>query len=214
MGEPFDPRRALELAAEVAAGMAADRPLDETRAAIAKARESGDASLDALLSSLEALAARLVETSGLLDRRVFDEALRRAVTRSYRAGQPLSALAVEIDHAERLDADRAAAQIAEVFRSNLRQVDAAARVGDASFRVLRPSADVAGAREVAERCRCALAAAYDADLGTLTATFGVATMPDHAANAAGLLQAAAAALATGVRRGRNSVTTALPLAKQ
>jgi diguanylate cyclase (GGDEF)-like protein len=217
MAEPLDPRRALELAAEIAAGMAADHPLDETLAAIAllreTTRESGDASFDALLASLEALATRIVVTTGLLDRRAFDEAVRRAVARSYRAGQPVSALAVEIDHAERLDADRAAAQLAEVFRNNLRQVDAAARVGDASFRVLLPMADIAGAREVAERCRCAIAAAYDADVGTLTATFGAATMPEHAANGAGLLQAAAAALATGVRRGRNSVTTALPLAK-
>jgi diguanylate cyclase (GGDEF)-like protein len=213
MAEPFDPRRALDLAAEVAAGMAADRPLDETLAAISRARDSGDASLDALLASLEALATRIVATTSLLDRRTFDEALRRAVARSYRAEQPVSVLAVEIDHAERLDTELAAAQVAEVLRNNLRQVDAATRVGDASFRILLPSADVAGAREVAERCRCAIAAAYGADVGTLTATFGAATMPDHAANGAGLLQAAAAALATGVRRGRNSVTTALPLAR-
>ena len=213
MAEPFDPRRALDQAAEIAAGVAEGRPLAETLAEIARARDSGDASFERLLASLDAMATRMHAAAGLVDRRALDEALRREVDRVYRTRQPLSALAVEIDHAERFETDRAAALVAEALRANLRQIDVASRVAEASFRVLLPGAGVAGAREVAERCRCAIAAAYDADLGAVTATFGVATLPDHAANGAGLLQAAVAALATGVRRGRNSVTTAVPLAK-
>jgi diguanylate cyclase (GGDEF)-like protein len=137
------------------------------------------------------------------------------VERSYRTAPPVSALSIGLDNFEGVpDAaarDRALRQVADVLHACLRQVDTAARVGPAAFRILLPNAGLDGAREVAERCRCAVAALNLPDVGALTATFGVATHPDHAANGAGLVQAADAALATGVRRGRNCVAAALPL---
>jgi diguanylate cyclase (GGDEF)-like protein len=215
MGEGFDPLRALELATEISAGIAAGRDLGETLERIAAARDAaGDGGeLRELLASLETIATRLGDPGGLLDRRAFEEAARREVERAYRVPAPLSALALEIDHADRLDAERAGRLVAEVLRRNLRHLDLASRAGETSFRVLLPGADVAGAREVAERCRCAVAALYDADVGAMTATFGVASLPEHAANGAALLQAADAAMRTGARRGRNCVVVALPLAK-
>jgi len=236
MLEPFDLRRAMELASEIAADLAAERDLADILDRISAASRAAEAEPDAaeflaLLASLEAVAVRLTrlgelagaaanidETTGLANRRGFDGAMRREVERAYRAMQPISALAIGIDHFERIveaggteATDRALKLVAEVLRGCLRQVDIAARTGTAIFRVLLPGAGLDGAREVAERCRCAIAAGYLPDTGALTATFGVATLPEHAANGAGLLLAADAALNTGIRRGRNCVATALPL---
>ena len=226
MPEPFDPRTALEMAAELAAELTQERGVADTLERIAAARDAARDAPEAeafasLLGSLSWLAehasesASRDEVTGLANRRGFDAALRHEVERSYRTAQPVSALAVALDHFERVtDAgvrDRALRQVAEVLRGCLRQVDTAARVGTAAFRILLPNAGLDGAREVAERCRCAIAALNLPDVGALTATFGVATHPDHAANSAGLAQAADAALATGERRGRNCVAAALPL---
>ena len=226
MPEPFDPRTALELAAELAAELTAERGPSETLERIAAAREAaGDAAeAGAFVSLLESLvwlgehateSASRDEVTGLANRRGFDAALRHEVERSYRTHQPVSALAIGIDHFERVEdagaRDRTLRHVAVVLRGCLRQVDTAARVGPAAFRILLPNAGIVGAREVAERCRCAIAALNLPDVGALTATFGVATHPDHAANGAGLAQAADAAFNVGVRRGRNCVAVALPL---
>lgn len=229
MPESFDPRHALDTAAELAADTASGRDLADALERIAAARaeaseSAGAASFVTLLESLArlgelaSLSANLDDVTGLPNRRGFDSALRREAERAYRGGKPLSALAVAIDHFERVTdgggpelEGRALRHVADVLRACLRHLDVAARVGPWTFRVLLPGAVLEDAREVAERCRCAVAAAYLPDFGALTATFGVATLPDHAANGPGLLQAADAALGTGVRRGRNCVATALPL---
>jgi diguanylate cyclase (GGDEF)-like protein len=229
MPQPFESQRALELAAALAEDAVSERDpagvLERISAARAAAEgEPGAEALASLLASLARLAERagaaahLDDQTGLANRRGFDEAMRRAVVRAYHVAQPISTLSIGVDHFERLveaggaeAADRAVRLAADVIRGCLRHVDTAARVGPATFRVLLPGAGLDGAREVAERCRCAIAAAYLPETGALTATFGVATLPDHAANSAALLQAADAALGTGVRRGRNCVATALPL---
>lgn len=238
MTESFDARRALELAAEISTSVAREENLSDVLDRIAELRAwaaGPDAEpFAALLTDLESVATALAhlreragagahddDVTGLLNRRGFDEALRREVDRAYRAGQPLGALAVSLDHFERVTAsadpeagDRALRLVADVLRGCLRQVDVAARTGSASFRVLLHGATLDGARDVAERCRCAIAAARVPDLGTLTATFGVAILPEHAANGAALVQSTDAALGTGVRRGRNCVAVAIPIGRR
>ena len=228
MPEPFDPRRAMEIAAELAADVASGTDyagaLERILAARAASQSTSESEVfRALLDSLArlgeqaSLAAHLDEMTGLANRRGFDVLMRKEIERSYKGGRPISALAIGIDHFERVTADgpeateRVVKVVADLLRGCLRHLDIAARVGPSTFRVLLPTAALEDAREVAERCRCAIAAAYVPDTGALTATFGVATLPDHAANGPGLLQAADAALSTGVRRGRNCVATALPL---
>jgi GGDEF domain-containing protein len=48
-------------------------------------------------------------------------------------------------------------------------------------------------------------------VGAITSTLGVATLSEHAANGAGLVQAAVAAMLTGKRQGRNRVSVAIPI---
>jgi len=229
MSEPFDPERALErmaaLATEAASGVDYAAALERIAEAFAAATADGSSvALRELLEALgrlteqASLTAHLDDVTGLPNRRGFDDAMRRELERSYRGGKPLSSLTVAIDHFDRIgDADatdRALRHVADVLRRTLRHLDVASRVGPSTFRVLLPTASLEDAREVAERCRCALAAAFLPELGALTATFGVATLPDHAANSPGLLQAADAALSVGIRRGRNCVATALPLGER
>jgi diguanylate cyclase (GGDEF)-like protein len=158
------------------------------------------------------------EATGLLNRRGFEEAVRREAERAYRMSQPLAAVVVDVDHFDDLLAAHgqsagASVQrlVADLLRKGLRQVDVAARTGGAQFRVLLPGTPTDGARDVAERLRCTVAAAYVPEVGAVTATFGVACLPEHAANGAALLQAADAAVSLGKRRGRNRVTTALSI---
>jgi len=156
----------------------------------------------------------------LANRKGFDESLRREVERAYRGILPLSIIVVDVDRLERINeaherdgGDVAIQTVANVLLDGLRQVDIAAHVGSGHFQILLPGATSAGAREVAERLRCAVAATKIPGVGTVTATFGVAVLNEHAANGAGLMQAAAAALDLGKRRGRNRVSLALPLGR-
>jgi diguanylate cyclase (GGDEF)-like protein len=182
-----------------------------------------------LLAALAALALRVTAprdesattidpATDLLNRRGVEETLRREVTRAYRVSQPLAAIVLEIDrfdeNVEPLGAETATAvarAVAGVLRTELRQLDAVGRVGAAQFRALLPGSNSAGAREVAERLRCVIAASRVPGAGAITATLGVAALPEHAANGAGLLQAAETAVATGQRRGRNCVVVAHPI---
>ena len=180
-----------------------------------------------LLAALAAVAIRAARpheattidaATDLLNRRGVDDALRREVTRAYRSSQPLAAIVLEIDRYEQnvepLGAETATAvarAVADVLRAELRQLDVVGRVGAAQFRALLPGSNSAGAREVAERLRCAIATSRVSGAGTITATLGVAALPEHAANGAGLLQAAETAVGTGQRRGRNCVVVALPI---
>jgi diguanylate cyclase (GGDEF)-like protein len=182
------------------------------------ARVAALAILVARLRGGDIAAAHLDAATGLLNRRGFEDALRREVTNAYRASTRISAVAVEIDRFESLVApagDEVAnavlRTVAATLRAELRQGDVVARTAAAQLRVLLPGADAPGARAVAERLRCAIAAANAPGIGTVTATLGVAAIPDHAANGAALVQAAEAAVGTGRRRGRNCVVVALPL---
>jgi diguanylate cyclase (GGDEF)-like protein len=156
----------------------------------------------------------------LANRKGFDESMRREVERAYRGLLPLSIIVADVDRLERVNqahgregGDVAIQTVAGVLLDGLRQVDIAAHVGSGHFQILLPGATSAGAREVAERLRCAVAATKIPGVGAVTATFGVAVLNEHAANGAGLMQAAAAALDLGKRRGRNRVSLALPLGR-
>jgi diguanylate cyclase (GGDEF)-like protein len=157
----------------------------------------------------------------LANRKGFEESLRREMERAYRGLVPLSVIVVDVDRLERVNqtngreaGDAAIRTVAHVLLEGLRQVDIAAHLGSGHFQILLPGATSDGAREVAERLRCAVAAAKVPGVGTITATFGVAVLNEHAANGAGLMQAAAAALDIGKRRGRNRVSLALPIGRR
>ncbi len=176
------------------------------------------AALVLLLERLRDHTAQRDPLTGLLNQQAVEAALRREVERGYRFGHPVSVLVLNVDRLGAVNSlhgraagDACVQAVAEALQRVLRQIDLAARPGSDDFIVVLPGAELDAASEVAERLRCAVASAPLPVSGALTSTIGVATLGEHAANAAALLQAASAAMATGKRRGRNCVTRALPL---
>ena len=73
--------------------------------------------------------------------------------------------------------------------------------------ILLPDTDRATASDVAEKLRAAIAGAEISNIGSLTASFGVAALPDDAGESEQLIRKADRALYTAKAAGRNRVAT-------
>ena len=165
-----------------------------------------------------ALAERQAATdgmTGLANNRSFRDVLKRYTALADRAGTPLSALMLDIDHFKKVNdnfghdrGDQALAAIAAALAGGIRASDFAARYGGEEFVILLPNTDLEGALSVAETLRTAVASMPLAGIGLLTVSVGVATMPDHATDADTLVRAADGALYLAKERGRNRVEVA------
>jgi diguanylate cyclase (GGDEF)-like protein/PAS domain S-box-containing protein len=126
----------------------------------------------ALEEELERLS-RHDSLTGLLNRRIFDEALERQLAYSRRYGEGGAVLIIDLDRFKQINdelghaaGDEALLHVARVLDSNLRRTDTVARdadgllarLGGDEFAVLLPEADEAGAEAVALRLVEALAA--------------------------------------------------------
>jgi diguanylate cyclase (GGDEF)-like protein len=165
------------------------------------------------LSTLAA-ASRTDPLTGLANRRAFEEELGRAVARAGRSGAPLSLVALDVDRFKAVNdghghpaGDAVLRELAARARAAARAGDLAARVGGEEFALLLPGAPLAGAVELAERLRAAIAAA-PVDVGiarlSVTASLGCATLaPGERPEA--LLARADARLYEAKRDGRDRV---------
>jgi diguanylate cyclase (GGDEF)-like protein/PAS domain S-box-containing protein len=167
--------------------------------------------------------------TGLANRRAFDQALDREWMRTLREGSEISLLLLDIDHFKQFN-DRYGHQVgddclravaAAVCRS-VRASDSVARYGGEEIAVILPSTLIAGAVEVAEKVRCAVAALRLSHEGNpeggngVTVSIGAATalariggtmkMPES------LLLAADHAMYKAKHEGRNRVATSLLIA--
>lgn len=159
--------------------------------------------------------------TGIANRRVFDEALRREWGRCSRAGQPLSLLMIDVDHFKALNdsqghhqGDECLKAIAGALSGNsCRKGDLAARYGGEEFVLLLPETGAAGASAVAERVRAAVEALgmphpEGGPEGVVTVSLGAATAcPEASAPAApeDLARAADRCLYEAKLAGRNRV---------
>jgi diguanylate cyclase (GGDEF)-like protein/putative nucleotidyltransferase with HDIG domain len=135
--------------------------------------------------------------TGLLNHRAFEELLEVELERANRAGRPVSVIVGDIDAFRLVNerqghaaGDAALQSIAQNLLKWKRRIDVAARVGGEEFALLLPETDERGAFIVAERLRRATYRTFVESPVRLTFSFGVATAPDHAADAVGLLRAA------------------------
>jgi diguanylate cyclase (GGDEF)-like protein len=106
--------------------------------------------------------------------------------------------------------DEVLAQVAGVLRDATRELDTAARYGGEELAVILPQTDGAGAALLAERMRAAVASLQVPRVGgkgtlSVTASFGVASIPENAGDRSGLIAAADAALYSAKRAGKNRV---------
>ena len=153
--------------------------------------------------------------TGLPNARSVRETLTRMVAQAGRATAPLSAIALDLDHFKALNdrhghqaGDEALAAVGAALRSALRTSDFAVRWVGEEF-VLLPDTDLAGAAEVAGKLGEQIAAIMLAAVPAgVTASLGVASLPEHAGTGDELFRAADRALYGAKAAGRNRVQVA------
>jgi diguanylate cyclase (GGDEF)-like protein len=166
------------------------------------------------------------ELTGLANVRAFLSTLDRELERARRFGTPLGLIMLDVDDFKQVNdrhghqqGDEVLAQVAAVVRDQTRELDIAARYGGEELAVILPQTDAAGAVLLAERMRAAIESLHVSRVGgsgtlSVTASFGVAAMPDSALDRGGLIAAADGALYAAKRAGKNRVERAgMPLAE-
>lgn len=168
--------------------------------------------LEALNRRLDELAS-LDPLTGLKNRRVFEERLQAEVATALRYGEPLSLLLADIDYFKvindtysHLAGDTILRQVGQLLQQHLRSSDLLARFGGEEFVLLLPRTDRAGAVQLGERLRAAVAAARPESVA-VTISVGAATL-SGGRSGPDLLLAADQALYCSKARGRNVVTHA------
>lgn len=167
-------------------------------------------------------AARRDPLTNVLNRGGFRELGDRQVQRSTRAGRPLSAMLMDLDHFKKVNdtygheaGDRLLCAFAETARKVMRPTDLLARYGGEEFCALLPDSDLAEALAIAERLRARFESvritAGDAQVGT-TVCIGVVEIHASGETIERALGRADAALYLAKRQGRNRVCEALPAA--
>jgi len=141
---------------------------------------------------------------------------QRMIAQAGRGVAPLSAVLLDLDHFKQVNdlhghdrGDKVLATIGQFLASTLRASDFTARYGGEEFLLLLPDTDSGGAFEVAEKLRRTIERAEVRQVGTLTASFGIATLPDDAVEPEQLLRKADRALCAAKARGRNRVEVAV-----
>jgi len=180
-------------------------------------RKRAEEALGQVNAELSALASTDALT-GLPNRRQFDATLNKEWYRALRDATPLGLLMIDVDRFKALNdrfghqiGDAFLAQVGRVIRDNVRRAgDMAARYGGEEFAVVLPGTASAGALEIAELIRRAIAASDTRGLveggWPLSVSIGVAaTVPLAGGGAASLVHSADAALYQAKRSGRNRV---------
>ena len=160
------------------------------------------------------------ELTGLANVRALASILTRELERSRRFDSPLSLVMLDIDDFKMVNdthghpqGDEVLAQVAGVLRAHSRDIDAPARYGGEEMVVVVPGTDSEGAARLAERMREAIERTQVAGVGggpalSVTASFGVASVPESASDRDTLIAAADSALYQAKRAGKNRVVQA------
>jgi diguanylate cyclase (GGDEF)-like protein len=151
--------------------------------------------------------------------RTVQETLIRMVAQATRTGAPLSAIVLDLDHFKALNdrhghqaGDEVLVSVGTALRHGVRASDFAGRWGGEEFVVLLPATDHEGAMQAAETMRASLdGLEVPGVTAHITASLGVATLPDHASDGASLIRVADRALYRAKAAGRNCVVAAVPV---
>jgi diguanylate cyclase (GGDEF)-like protein len=156
--------------------------------------------------------------TGLANRRSLEETLRAEVARSGRFGDSLTVVFADLDDFKQINdayghaaGDEVLKEFAKALRATVRESDVAGRWGGEEFALVLTGTDAEGGVRLAERARAAIASRTVVLPGgeevSVTASFGVASFPDHR-EPGELLAAADAALYEAKRTGKNKVVRA------
>jgi diguanylate cyclase (GGDEF)-like protein/PAS domain S-box-containing protein len=157
--------------------------------------------------------------TGLYNRRYLQEVLEREIRRAIRSEQRLGILILDLDHFKKFNdtyghetGDAVLRETASLLIQSVRAEDFVCRYGGEEFVVVLPTADLraseARAQRIREKLRNLVVMDHGRSLGVITASIGVAALPNQGTNEKELLQAADAALYRAKREGRDRVVVA------
>ena len=154
--------------------------------------------------------------TGLPNIRATDDTFKRMVAQANRSITPLAAVMFDLDHFKQINdrfghgkGDEVLAAVGAALQSCLRGSDFAGRFGGEEFLILLPDSTTDGALKVAEKIRQTVAAIVVPGVEhAITASLGVAGLPENAGNADGLMREADRALYAAKFAGRNQTVTA------
>ncbi len=155
------------------------------------------------------------ELTGLFNRRRFDEVLDTEVERAKRFEQPMALVLLDIDDFKQVNdtyghqqGDVVLREVGRVLRESCREIDEPARYGGEELAVVLPGTDLQGAYLLAERVRQGVESlrlplmVAEGEI-QVTASLGVAALPESADDQDGLVAAADAAMYDAKRAGKN-----------
>ena len=135
--------------------------------------------------------------TGLKTHRYFMEALEGEWRRSARTRRAFSVIMMDLDGFKRvndrgghLEGDKVLAAVATLLDARSRQSNVVARYGGDEFALLMPETSAEQAEILAERLRAAVEADHFLRAHMVTASFGIATYPDHGPTQAEILRVA------------------------
>jgi two-component system cell cycle response regulator len=171
----------------------------------------------------QALNAAIIDgLTQLYNHAFFKQFLALEIKRSQREGHAIALIMVDVDDFKTVNdnlghmtGDIVLREIAQIVKSNVREIDVAARYGGEEFVVVLPYTGQDDAADVAERIRKAVhhhafPSELAADIEAITVSCGVAAYPSNADSADGLVSQADAMLYKAKRAGKNRVEVVRP----
>jgi diguanylate cyclase (GGDEF)-like protein len=180
--------------------------------------------LDSAYKELESTNVRLKETSfkdevtGLYNRRFFSVRLEEEMSRYRRFNHPVALVLMDLDGFKAVNdemghmvGDETLRDIGQILMKHSRGINVVSRYGGDEFAVLLVETSKSGAQVYADRIRQIIESYPFSHGRPITASFGIASLPDdEATTAETLIRAADEALYAAKRAGKNQVAAALP----
>jgi diguanylate cyclase (GGDEF)-like protein len=193
-------------------------PLSETerRALVAAVGQAGPVLANLRNLALARFRAATDALTGLPNSREVQDTLKRMTAHASRTLSPLAALLLDLDHFKQINdthghaaGDDVLAALGSTLKATLRASDFVGRYGGEEFVILLPDTGYAEAQTAAEKIRGAVAAITVSGVSRpITASIGLAILPDNAHDSVSLLRNADRALYSAKSNGRNRVEAA------
>lgn len=153
--------------------------------------------------------------TGLYNRRYMEDALDRYVSLAERTSSPTSVVMIDLDNFKRLNDENGHAKGDAVLRDvaaqlvgGLRPSDVVARYGGEELMIILPGCSLEGAQIKAEGLRARIEGLSDAHGVPISASFGIATVPETSTSPADVVPMADAALYAAKQAGKNCIRVA------